>query len=228
MLFTRKIIYFSIQPVILLNCPIPFNFSMKFLGITIDFKLNWKSHIYKIQKKLSSACGVLYILRNKITLNIARTLYFSLVYPYLTYGNIIWASTFSTNMKGLRVTQKKIVRIMLRKRRFEPSTPLFARLKLLKLDDINKLNAFSFLFKSINQIISSPIRFQARFVGPYHLRNPQPLQVPNHGSNQSKYFIHVRGSKLWNSLPNEIRSTANNFLTFKRKIKHLFMSEYTA
>ena len=225
MLFTRRIFYFPIQPIILLNEPIPFSYSLKFLGLRIDFKLTWKSHISHVQSKLSNACGILYHLRNKISQNIARTLYFTLVYPHLNYCNIIWASSYTTNMQGLRVTQKRIIRVITRKRRSEPTLPLFVRLKLLRLDEIIKLNSVLFVFKSLNNHIVSPITFEPRFAGPYNLRNLQPLQVPHHHSNQSRNFILIRGTKLWNSLPSSIRNTATLY-TFKRRVKLSFLESY--
>ena len=40
--------------------------------------------------------------------NTLRTLYFSLIYPYIYYGNIICASTCPTNLNRIRILQKRI------------------------------------------------------------------------------------------------------------------------
>ena len=41
-----------------------------------------------------------------------RMLYFSLIYPYLYYCNIVWASTYKSNLRRLVIVQKRIIRII--------------------------------------------------------------------------------------------------------------------
>jgi hypothetical protein len=66
-------------------------------------------------------------------------LYHALVYPYLQYCNIVWASTYSSNLNCIVILQKQIVRI-LSKGKFDSHTdPFFKELKLLKFHDICKL-----------------------------------------------------------------------------------------
>ena len=75
MLHTRKNIYFPLPPILINNIPISFNYTFKLLGIIIEFKLTWKPHIQAVQKKISSACGILFNLRNKINRDVAKTIY---------------------------------------------------------------------------------------------------------------------------------------------------------
>ena len=225
MVFSRKTIYFPLPPVKILENPIPFNFSVKFLGVLLDFKLNWKSHLQHIRNKLSRACGILYQIRNKITLKISIIIYNTLALPYINYCNIVWASCSSSHLQPLISIQKKIVRIISKSRRLEHSTPIFKQLKLLKLADINFLNAATFVYKSINRSICSPIHFSERTVRQYNLRQTEPLNVPFSRSSQSKRFIHIRGATIWNSLPLHVRS-ARTIVSFKKKIKYNFINSY--
>ena len=82
-----------------------------------------------------------------------------------------------------------------------------------------------FVFKSINNLILSPIEFESRVQGPYNLRNQEPLNVPFARSNQSVRFISVRGAAHWNRLPDDIRN-ARTVITFKKRLKKYFISEY--
>ena len=225
MLFTRKTIYFPLPPVILQNNPIPFNFSFKFLGMILDFRLNWKHHIRRIQTKLSNVCGILYKIRNMMSRSLLRTVYLSLAYPHLNYGNIIWSSCSNTLQNSIFITQKKIVRTIMRKKRSEPSSPLFKELNLLKLMDICNLNTASFVFKTIKGLIPSPIIFMERDAGPYNLRGDTPLEVPFVRSHQSRRFIHVKGAQLWNDLVPELRNLRTLF-SFKRNLKLMYTERY--
>ena len=114
---------------------------------------------------------------------------------------------------------------MMRRRRVRPSTPLFIQLSLLKYKDFCQLNSTIFAYKSIYNLIPSPIVFKFRVYGPYNLRNHEPLNVPFARSNQSKRFISVRGAEQWNSLPPDIRN-ARTVLTLKKKVKQYLLNEY--
>ena len=39
-------------------------------------------------------------------------LYCSLIYPYFYYCNIVWASTYKTNLRRLVILQKRWIRII--------------------------------------------------------------------------------------------------------------------
>ena len=225
MLHSRKIVYFPLLPVILDNTPIGYSYVFKFLGLNIDLKLNWKKHIQTIQSKISSACGVMYQLRNKLPLSVKRILYFSICYPYFNYCNVIWTSCHATTLSQLFITQKRIIRTILGKRHTEASSPLFKQLKILKLNEINKLNIASFVYKSINGLINSPIPYLPHVIVPYNLRREPTLHIPLVTSDQSQRFVHYRGVKTWNDIDQNIRNS-QTLSSFKRKLKSYFISCY--
>ena len=226
MVFSRKHIYYPLPPVVLNDTPLAYNYSFKYLGLYLDHKLNWRFHLDKIQAKLSSACGVLYLIRNKLTRSVSRMIYLSLAYPYLNYCNTLWSSCSPSLLQSLFVSQKKLIRLILKKNRFENSSPLFKQLNLLKLNEINSVCTALFVFKAVNNLIKSPITYTFRHLQRYNLRRmDNTIEVPFVRSGQSQRFLHVRGANLWNLIPASIRScqTINNF---KFKIKRYFLSSY--
>ena len=76
-LFSRRPIYFPLPPILLNDNPIPICYSVKFLGVIIDMRLNWKNHIHRIQSKLSCVCGTLDSIRMSITISVAKLFYYS-------------------------------------------------------------------------------------------------------------------------------------------------------
>ena len=148
MVFCRRVIYFPLSPVLLNANPIPMSYVVKFLGLMIDFKLNFKSHIHKIQNSLSKACGILYQIRKRIPLQAAKLIYMAIALPYLNYCNTVWSSCSPSNLQRLITTQKKLIRLIAKSRRLDHTTPLFHQLNLLKLLDLNQLNTLLFVFKS--------------------------------------------------------------------------------
>ena len=66
-----------------------------FLGvINIDENLTWNSHLNLIYKKIMKSTAIISKIRHFTNLNSRKLLYYSLVYPYLTYGNLIWGITY--------------------------------------------------------------------------------------------------------------------------------------
>ena len=66
--------------------------AVKYLGITIDDKLNWHTQLKSISLQLARCSGVFYRLRNLIPIHILKMIYFSLVCSRLQYGILSWGT----------------------------------------------------------------------------------------------------------------------------------------
>ena len=75
----------------------------KYFGIIIDNKLNWIDHISYIADKISRGVGMIIKARNYWSRDGLMCLYYSFVYPYFTYCNHIWGSTYKNNLRRLIV-----------------------------------------------------------------------------------------------------------------------------
>ena len=82
--------------------------SIKYLGIILDSNLNWKKQVQSISTKIY----ILSILCYCVNLDILINLYYSLIYPFLIYGLVVWGSTYPTNINPLLILQKLALRIM--------------------------------------------------------------------------------------------------------------------
>ena len=56
--------------------------SLKYLGMIIDHKLNWTSHIAHVKNKISKGVGIMLKARNYVTKNCLNTLYYSCIYIF--------------------------------------------------------------------------------------------------------------------------------------------------
>ena len=77
--------------------------STKFLGVYLDNKLNWKKHIAYV----SGGIGLIIKARKLLNSDALITLYYSFIFPYLSYCNHIWGATYATNLQKLVIQQKK-------------------------------------------------------------------------------------------------------------------------
>ena len=77
-----------------------------FLGVLLDENLNWKSEVAK-SIDIINKCSF-YLPKTSL-----RMLYYSLIYLYFYYCNIVWASTYKTNLRRLVILQKRIMPIQI-------------------------------------------------------------------------------------------------------------------
>ena len=112
---------------------------IKLSGVYIDEHLSWKEHINYICNKIAKSVGIIYRSRYLLSSATRLSLYNTLIYPYLTYCNIVWSSTFVTNLNRILFSQKRVVHILTNSEYRAHSDPLFKQLKIL---DIFKLNTF--------------------------------------------------------------------------------------
>ena len=150
---------------------------IKYLGLFIDSHLCWKYHILHITKKIKRCIGILSKIRFFVSQQVLVQLYYSLIYPFLTYSLTAWGNTYNTSLQPLFILQKKAVRIITFSEYKAHSSPLFYRLEILKLFDLiyldnalfvydyytNKLPAtFHDFFKSIHEVHQYTPDWQAR------------------------------------------------------------------
>ena len=64
--------------------------SSNFLGLYLDENLKYDIHVDHIACKISKSLGILNKLKHIFPTNIMLTLYYTLIYPYLTYLLECW------------------------------------------------------------------------------------------------------------------------------------------
>ena len=197
-----------------------------FLGVILDQSLNWKSHIHNVARKISKSLGIIY--KASFCLNEAslRTLYFSLVYPYLCYCVGVWGSTYPSNLKRVVTVQKRAIRII-SKSKFDAHTdPLFKELKMLKLDSIIKFHICKLMFLYKHGLL--PESFDNMFplnneIHSYNTKSRSCFSLPYCRTNIGKFSIRFQGPKLFNSVNEDIRNSSSVSL-FSSRLKSFLLA----
>ena len=218
-MFQRGKSTMSIPDIIIDNQPIDKVEKTKFLGVVIDSKLSWKSHICLVAGKLSKSIGMIIKAREYLNRSALLTLYYSFVYPYLTYCNHVWGCTYYTNLKQLFILQKKALRIMCGKRKRDSTENIFSELKILKFTDINAYLTGRFMYKcytkNVPGIFSDFFQCNSAVHG-YSTRQSEHLHVPLERSNLSQFCIRYRGVVVWNAiLKSKINPDTSEFVFAK-------------
>ncbi|MCA9346951.1 hypothetical protein KC960_05680, partial [Candidatus Saccharibacteria bacterium] len=141
-------------------------YSMKFLGVLLDEHLTWQAHINNVEAKVSKSIGIIAKARKYLNLKALKTLYFSFIHPYITYGNVAWASTFRTKLQKIHRLQKRDIRVMTHSSRITHSRPLMQEHSILNVYEVNILQTLSFIFK--HRINKVPVIFSTWFTRIHH------------------------------------------------------------
>ena len=195
--------------------------STKFLGITITESLSWTDHINDVGKKMSKSVGLLSRFRNRLNHDIICHLYYSLIYPHITYCNLIWGNSPMSSMRTLSVIQNCFVRMLYGLGRMDNVDNYIITLKMLTPRQIHCYSILVFMFKLMNNIthssvfdnlmLSSDIRKrQTRHTGFFYL--------PYCRLKLLSTSVYLIGPKLWNLLPYHIRCVSSIYI-FKILVK---------
>ena len=118
-----------------------------FLGITFDKHLNWNAHTNTLFGKISRNTGMLNKIKLFLPSRILKTIYSSLILCQLNYGIQVWGQ----NYKRIFKHQKRVMRIITCSKYNAYFEPLFKELKLLKLEDIRKLQELKLYYKLVHR-----------------------------------------------------------------------------
>ena len=199
----------------------------KFLGVFIDSKLNWSNHINHISLKISKGLGIICRFRNVMPHHILLALYYTLIYPYLNYCNIIWGCAKASILHKLIILQKRAVRIITSSPYLSESSPLFRRLRLIKITDIHKLQVALFMHKIKFQLlpVSCLQYFKLNTHRVYATRQKYYFDIATFRINIRERSIAINGPRLWHSLSNNLQD-CTSLNTLKRLIVESFLNVY--
>lgn len=202
--------------------------STKFLGVILDEYLTWSDHIHTIAGKLSRNIGIIYRVKNIFCTSILRTLYCTLILPYLNYCNIIWGVTYYESICPIVVLQKRIIRIITNSRWRDHTTNLFEMLSLLKFVDLVKLNISVFMYKVFHNNVPSNIKkiflLRSDFCQ-YNSRQNLDFYVCFKRSKVREFSISCKGTEIWNNLPSDLRLSKSLHI-FKNTLKRQIICHY--
>ena len=165
---------------------------------------------YQTWNKVSRNEGIIKKLKHFLPTPALLMLYYSIVYPHILYGIIIWGSTYTSHLNNLQLIQNKAVRAICSLNWREHVTPCFHRLKILKIKDVAKLEIAKFVHQSVNHSLPMYFQFYFHKVSMTHKRctrssSSDKLSIPLYLTNRAQRSIKYQGSKTWNSIPPVIR-----------------------
>ena len=200
---------------------------VKFLGVQIDRKLSWKDHISHTCKKLAKSIGIIAKARLYLCRKTMINLYYTFCYPYLTYCNIVWASTYTSSLDCLVVLQKRIIRLINFMDSRSHTASLYQKLRILDVRQINRLQIGIVMYKYVNSNL--PNIFNEKFsinsnIHMYQTRQASNFHIPRYNHTLAQFSICYKGPVIWNDIPSYVKEM--KFAQFKKHYKLLLLNSH--
>lgn len=206
---------------------------VKFLGVFIDDNLSWKYHISSLCSRLSRNAGIFLKLRHFVSLSQMKSIYYSLVYPHVTYAIVAWGSAYKTHLNKIQVKQNHILRIIffatLYGKNTESALPLINLLDMLTVENIFKLNCLKFIYLWQTNQLPNIFDNYFEFAKNKHSYNTRYASNNNFykqksRTNKGKQCVSAIAPDLWKNIPTNLKDIKNTAL-FKNKIKAILLDE---
>ena len=135
---TEAIIFTKRRPIIdskifVDNIEINWTNKVKYLGVTLDSKLNFTNHVNNVIDKSTGILVNLYPLiskKSKVNSKNKVLIYKTMVRPVLAYACSSWSSTCMTNYKKLQVSQNRFLRMAGNYNMYTPISQMHADLEI--------------------------------------------------------------------------------------------------
>ena len=164
-----------------------------------------------LEGKVARSVGILTKLKYIFLQKVMLQLYHALVYPFLSYGLIIWGSTYPTYIKRLKSLQNQAVRAVARCHYRDDVKPYYFKFNILQLDDLFKHEIAKFVYcyltnktpNSFRKYFCKTLEHSSRVTR--QSSDNSNLHIPRYRTNRLQRCIKYQGVKVWNSIPQKIR-----------------------
>ena len=195
---------------------------IKFLGIFLEENLNWTLQINEICNKLKRLFHIFYNIRNFLSNDNIKTIYYTLIYSRIKYGISLYSQAGSSKLKRIQTLQNCLLKVLTRNSKRFSTNELHNSLDLLKVDDIATQEIVTFVYNYFSN--SLPPVFEGYFetLASQHGRNTRNgnklIKIIDHKTDIAGLSTKILGAKLWNKLDNSLK-TIPNVKAFKAKFK---------
>lgn len=191
---------------------------VKYLGIFIDQHLKWNSHIEYLTNKIRKLIHKFYLLREFLNKKLIILIYKALIESLIRYGIIVWGGLYENALNQLNVVQNYILKIIDKKNKFYPTNLLYNN-EICNVRTLYMVSICSYIHKhdELKQYVNHT----------HETRNKtnRHLKIPTSNKNINLRFVNYLAPKIYNLLPNEIK-TINKIKLFNKRCKTYITANY--
>ncbi|GBM61594.1 putative RNA-directed DNA polymerase from transposon X-element [Araneus ventricosus] len=156
--------------------PIPWKDETKYLGVTLDKRLTYKTHVTEVRNKVTAINTKLYYVmgkNSKLSLRNKLLLYKTLMRPIMSYASPVWGAAAKTPINKLEIAQNKIARQITQAPWYVRNKQIQKELKLTSVLDFFRKLASKF-FNNIDNSTNPAITEIPRYDPTEHRKRRRP------------------------------------------------------
>lgn len=188
---------------------------VKFLGVILDEKLTWEPHINMICQKLSKVCFLIRNIKNTVSFEVLKLIYFGLVESTLSYGLIFWGA--SAHLQRAFISQKKIIKCIVGVSLQTSCKPLFIQMKILTLPCL-------YIFYLVTNVKKNHCLYTLNSdIHSHNTRNKNKIHQPFSRLSLGQNSFDYKGIICYNKIVTKIGNMENPN-SFKNNVKTYLLS----
>ena len=198
----------------------------KLLGINIDNVLSWSTQIENTIKKCNTLLYLLSRIKCYLSIPVRKLFYNAYILPQLDYCCTIWGNANEELMETVIKFQKRAARCILDKDTDTPSEEMFLELKWMKFPERVIYQKAILMYKISNNLAPQYLQDLFTHTTDIHQRalrstSNNLLYVPKPKMELYRNSLSYSGSKIWNSIPENIKQSDSVTLFKKRYLEWL-------
>jgi len=196
----------------------------RFLGVTVDERLNFKHHMADLAKQVSRSVGLLNRSSGYLPIHVKAKIYYALIFSRISYGVIAWGRGTICCSNALDRLVCKAHKIVNYAHPSSNQTPV----NLLKFNSIYKYFLACKFFRVVKE--NSHDHF-VNVIGqllPTHVHNTRfshtlNYTTPLYSKSKCQKSFLFQAITVWNALPLELKLN-NDLFSFRRDLKLLLLA----
>jgi hypothetical protein len=199
---------------------------MKYLGVIIDDKLQFKEHCDYILKKIGKKTSFLNRIGSFISAYTRCIVYKSIIAPHFEYCATLLVGMGETQLNKLQIAQNRAMRVILQCNRFTKIEHMLQALQFMSIRQRLCYNVNVFIFKILNNMASVALSNKIEIVGrdcDRQTRQGGNIVVTLRRTRSAQKSLFYEGIKMFNSLPTEIKQ-CRTIMSFKRLLKEYILN----
>ena len=195
---------------------------IKFLGIILDENLTFNDHVNEVCNKLKRLFHIFYNIRDYLSKENIKTIYYALVYSRIKYGLSVYGQACNTKVNRIQILQNQLLKVLTNKEYRFSTDKLHIELELLKIKDIKEQEILAFVHNSLSNSLPPVFNGYFETLASNHNRNTRNgknlITISTHTTNIEGLSIKIQGAKLWNKTNKDLKQIPKA-KKFKSKFK---------
>ena len=167
-----------------------------------------------------------------MTLAQLKQLYYSLIYPYISYAILAWGSTYKTQIKKVKIKQNTVIRVIFFAITYGQNTesafPFMRLLDILDVESLYKLQILKFAYLWQRNELPDIFHDYFQFACDVHSYNTRyatrkNFYKPRTRTNIGKQCVSSIAVDLWQELPCHLKYLPH--FSFSRKVKQFLLKK---